>query len=746
MSLQMQNGLIQSMTVNGHTYEFRREAEFAGPVFHVVYAGKERIGSAMKAEADGWYSLHIWGVGLYQRVTETEDGIQVEVRMKNNSSQAFRPDRISLCLGIDTYMDHYPEWNEKVFPTLLRAEKTHLWGYLRSPSGRILGIACPEAITSWALEYNNFFADCGHRVETVRLDLLSMYKQPKRHCAESLILPGEEKRWSITLFDAQSVTAVLKRCASLCHAPMFQADKLILQNGEDAIIHIFSQERPEVPGCAVQPIGEDTWRCILPSKHEAGYRRITATASGRESELIAYWRDNWSFYLKAARKAALDFPQKATSNCESWYGLFSGLLAARYLPDDALDSRIVRQFEKLLPLLFDIETGTPTCIPNRIQNTAVAVSLCEDAYQATKQLKWVEIGARLANHLIDNCQNEQGAFVNRRIHYTCVAYIAKSILELWHVEKELPGDSWRQRAEKHFTAAKRAIDELVLNRDNIGTEGEMTFEDGMISCSITQIGMMALLLPENERAPYIEAAEALLAKHRCLERMGSVDARSRNTTIRFWEAQYDVLIPANMINSPHGWSGWKVYGTWYLYLLTGKPSYLTDTMETLGSCMQLIDSDGTLRWAFVPDPCIISGQWRPNANGQGYLERGVFGETYIDMISGWYRSDDTQPVFGYLGEYPGFETDRGGCCDNDVHECFKALAEVALPYAYLYEEHGTLHAINGTFTETEDEIMFTPAESVVEAIHVNLSEERNVSVQFASGSKREAIRFGWIRA
>ena len=39
--------------------------------------------------------------------------------------------------------------------------------------------------------------------------------------------------------------------------------------------------------------------------------------------------------------------------------------------------------------------------------------------------------------------------------------------------------------------------------------------------------------------------------------------------MRYWEAQYDVHMLPNMISSPHGWSAWRAYATYYAYLLTG---------------------------------------------------------------------------------------------------------------------------------------------------------------------------------
>lgn len=551
MSVQFENGILRSLTVNGHSYGFRAEPEHAGPVFHVVYGGHAHTAIRPWADGEGWHTLAFWGVSMSQRVEETQNGLRIRVRMTNGSSQTFRPDRVSLMLGVDTYMDEYPAWNSKVFPTMLRCEKTHLWGYFRSPDGQILGIACPDPVASWALEYNQSFSDNGHRIYTARLDLLSGERQPERHPRLESLGPGETREWTIELFDAPDLEAVIRGCASLCRAPMFYPKKLILEVGERAEIRIFSQEKPGISGEAeVREAGAGEWLAMLPGEDGVGQYALRAAANGRESELIYCRRQPWSFYMDAARRAALEMPQKTGSHAESWYGLFSAFQAAYYMPRPEIDVRMLRQFDGLLGLAFDPDRGVPTRFAGRIQNTAIAASLCEDAWRATGDVLWLERAARFADYLIDSCQGDDGAFYGWGNHYTCVIYIAKSILEVCLAERELAEPAWQARAEKHFAGAKRATDELVLHRDNIGTEGESTFEDGMISCSATQIAMMALLLSGQEREAYVEAAEYMLEKHRCLERLASVDARSRNTTLRFWEAQYDVLIPANMINSP----------------------------------------------------------------------------------------------------------------------------------------------------------------------------------------------------
>ena len=59
--------------------------------------------------------------------TQKSDFLEVNISIENKG-QDFSG-RIGFVTGIDSYMTHYPQWNDLFFPTLLRCEKTHLWGY-----------------------------------------------------------------------------------------------------------------------------------------------------------------------------------------------------------------------------------------------------------------------------------------------------------------------------------------------------------------------------------------------------------------------------------------------------------------------------------------------------------------------------------------------------------------------------------------------------------------------------------------
>ena len=353
----------------------------------------------------------------------------------------------------------------------------------------------------------------------------------------------------------------------------------------------------------------------------------------------------------------------------------------------------------------------------------------------------------------DHKQDLKGAYRSGgRVHYTSVVYIAKSILEVCQYEKMLADGNniWKQRYDRHFASAKRAVDELAASLDNIETEGEMTYEDGMIACSYTQISMMATLTDDKaERNRYINAAEYLRKGHRCLSQLIIPDSRMNGGSLRYWESQYDILSFPNMMSSPHGWSAWRIYGLYYLYLLNGNPDLIEQVYNALGSCVQLIDGkSGILRWAFCADPYLEGDQslanktrkfshdemrggglllkdpLQPNRENRGVRSDTPVGEQYIDMISGWYKATPSAWVTGY------WEPD-GGCCDNDVHEIFKCLEETVLTSAFVVElGDGTLRPYNCKIEFTDGFIEVTPDENVIDKVHFNLKRDVDVRIQF----------------
>ena len=165
----------------------------------------------------------------------------------NRGEVPFFPGRAGLRLGIDTFMESYPQWDQQFFPTLLRCEKTHFWGYLMSPPGRILALASPDPVASWSLSYNYSMYGSerhfGHRIYTPNLDLLNALPLPERHPQnQDGLAPGEERSWRILLFPVATLDELQPALAERCGLPMVAFDRYTLAPGEKARASVWGQE------------------------------------------------------------------------------------------------------------------------------------------------------------------------------------------------------------------------------------------------------------------------------------------------------------------------------------------------------------------------------------------------------------------------------------------------------------------------------------------------------------------------
>jgi len=660
------------------------------------------------------------GLAVRAEYEQLSDHIRLHLRIANETGAAIRG-KIGFHMGVDSYMEHCPQWHEPFFPTMLRCEKTHLWGYYMNTAGNALAIATSGPVASYDICYNRLEdGDYGHRVTGTDILLIHDGKLPERH-PEDLhnLMPGEIYENTVCLIPVREQGQIASCLYSIAGIPVVQADKYTLEMVETPDYTVTGNTR------TVQWIHPDGTRGTESEPlRQYGLHRLQIVAeNGKQCEATFYCRPDWDFYLRHAAAEALAKPQKASTHVESFYGLFSAFLAAKHNSDPLLLEQALRSAEEVLPLMFDFENHKPIVIPERIQNTALLISLLVDMYEATGEEKYLSGAAGFADWLIATKQGSDGVYrKDGRIHYTCVIYIAKAMLELALAEGI--------ENNRHYLSAKQAVDELAASLDDIDTEGEATLEDGMISCSALQIGMFALTLPETARAPYIQAAEKMMAIHACLEQQLIPDCRCNGASLRYWESQYDVMIMSNMLNSPHGWSAWTAYAHYYLYLLTKKKKYLVSLMNCMGSCAQLMTPEGELRWGYCAQPYVRARTLLPDsgkpvgAHGfRGRYEERVYGESYIPMISGWYRTGEQKLVGGYewcplfLEKETLYVDNQGGCCDNDVHEIFKCMEETVLNKAFAHRnEDGSFLTYGCTVVQDENGVRIVPYQETAQII------------------------------
>jgi hypothetical protein len=733
-------GTIQQFIVlnRGHkdTISFRLD-KFAGPAFDSIEMHQAKKGQPV-------FSAEVNNIVYKLEYKLTSEALMIVASLKNESETTFKPDVIRLRSGINNYQDFYPKWRKILFPTLLRSEKTHFWGYFMSPEGTILSVASPNPIPSWTIGYERFekfpHYEGSHRIQTSYLELLRAdilhNRQPVNR---KLLEPGEEIRDTFFLNPLQSLNDLGKTMSLQTQAPFLSFNKYTLFPGEKTLATINSTSA--LTKILIKPEGSAKAKAIdfrevspqvyqfewIAPENESRYVVQVTNVNKKQSEAILYVRANWSDYLVQARKSGLRYLPTTTPNTEAFYPLYSYFLARKHVPDSTEDALTEQVFKDVFAVLFDPKVREMSTGKTRIQNAANMAAILADRYEVTRDTNDLVNANGLIEFLMRN-QGKDGGYYSYRdpqkpMHYSCVNYVTKTFMEVLTQEYKLAQTSevWKKRYNAGYVSVQRALKDLIARKDNLGTEGQMTFDDTTISCSIGQLAMAALRTSDPElKKELLNTALEMYNQHRCLTQLKIPDARMNGATLRFWESQFTVNLMNNMMNSPCGWSAWKIYGTYYLYLLTGEKGFLYETMNALGTCSQLINlKNGTLYFAFIPDPYIKGEQFKPAYEGSKIptLQPVVVGEQYLPLISDWH----TPPFYAWRPGVFGI--------DNFVHEVIKAIEEVAIQQAYVVEnEDGSFESFNCKLEQKEGKLMVTPYEKLVKNVHVNLKKIHNIVV------------------
>ena len=674
------------------------------------------------------------------------DHLAVKVTVSNEGQTPFMPTYLRLVLGIDSEMHTYPQWDSKYFPTLLRCEKSFAWGYFMSPLCGIMAFGTEEPVASYDINY--IYEGIkewrwGHQIFTASLDLLHALPLPARHPQHLTSLePGESRCWTLHLGGVPGLSAVKPALAKWIKAPLIEADAFTVVPGQQLSLRI---ESPAGIARTILHTPDGTYHEVIlrPEEDErvslaldtlpGAYRLSVTDQTGKQAEATFYVRKPWSWYLKQARQTVSQYPPLFSSSCESFYGYYPAFLAALHYPDAKIDRPLEERLCNTISLVVDTLTGLPRkdALPWRIQNFSSVAGILTDLWRATRREAYLTWASRIGDYLCsDSVQWKDGSYRAGKIHYTAVIYPAKSMFELAEAEKEChritKKDIWKERSCRHEASAFRAVDDLQKRLDDIETEGDMTLEDGMVTCSALQLGLGGLSTPDAQlRKRYAEAARYMMDKHECLEQLLIPDARMRGATLRYWEILDIYFTPNQVMNSPHGWTGWKIYAMHYLYLLTGEERYLTGFMDALGAGAQLMGLDGTLRWGFIPDPYVDGLLCVPDTTAQGWKKQPcIVGEQYMKRISPWFRPDDETKMVSF-GK-------KGGAGDHTTFEIFKAMEECVLTSAYvIVKEDGYVRSWNCQATLRNGTLTVVPAEGVVEKVHINTA--CPLKVKIASG-------------
>lgn len=418
--------------------------------------------------------------GISFSVSESESDGVLKISVSVSSKEKIAVECFGLRLGIDCYMDTFPQWNDKFFPTALRCEKNGFWSCFMSPKGKIISVCSPSKIVSWKNEYKGLPNDVGHRIYTSSIDFINTAKQPARHPDNSMNEISEQPlNYDIYYSYVDDVDSLFKFVEKYANIHIPKISKFTLEKGEKLTIDSTEYENELSDG-------------------------LNIIKNENSAEVSVYVRNDWFYYLDCAQKSAQKCQQKPGTHCESWYGYFTMAEYAKVIQDSEYVKKLCKQFDKFFATVtrgFFRKRMKRKTLPHRLQNSSAMISLLSDFYQLTSDKKYLDYANDLAKWLMHLQSKKDGSYRSHGTHYTCVIYPAKSMLELSIAEKAA---GLEKRSKIHFESAQRAIDNLYAQMDNIETEGEMTFEDGMISCESLQLAYLAMLTKDERKKKTIQ--------------------------------------------------------------------------------------------------------------------------------------------------------------------------------------------------------------------------------------------------
>lgn len=306
------DGSLQSIVNNqtGSTFSFFKEG-FKGPFFYLKTNQKTvELAPNSKTGPDGVVKYD--GLRLHTSYGSYKNYPMIKASVRNAHNIPYQINTLGLRLGIDTYMEHYPDWEEKMFPTLLRCEKTHFWGYFMSPKGKIVVIASPDAIASWSHEYTQSWGEepdtyGGHRITSINLDLLNQLPLPARHPQNLWRLDGgEEKIFRIVFAEANNLSEVPGLVHEITQAPVISFERSFVQQGQAFTFSVMGKNNTKI----VAPNGTEEFlgggnQFKYTTGQEGTYTIVSKSANGKQSEAVFYVRKPYGWYMQAGMDLSL---------------------------------------------------------------------------------------------------------------------------------------------------------------------------------------------------------------------------------------------------------------------------------------------------------------------------------------------------------------------------------------------------------------------------------------------------------
>lgn len=537
-------------------------------------------------------------------------------------------------------------WKYQCMPKVIYTDDEYRYAYFvfATADGRFLGMTVNGEFAAWRLKYTY----AGHKM--TGFQILSEADDVK--CPKGTYLPDVD-HLSVTLLFADNLSACMEKIAG--HLGIELAVPAVsggLQGGKIPVCMVNSQSRSAEPA-VVAPDGSTEVFGSLTLGQPGIYQIKTTGESGREHITRIFCHESWkemfdkvnhfyrehfqdecgAFYRVISKDTlkpdnltfeGMEFgdPLSHWSCRTGEFGGFAGWAMMKNCLLFGKDSALMEGAERYL-LNWALNRGhedqpyygtvykkenefkgrkySPYHLYEEVNYMQHEIFLLEemaDYVRLTNDQSVLDDAIALAEHIISD-HLENGVIINEnvpgaKVDYSTVHPAIGGFVELGKILKE----RGNEKAEIMYNVAEQIADHVCRRALDFPTEGEPCTEDGSMACSaITMVRAYNEIAPKEE---YLSLAKELLGVHTVLE-MNGTDCRMKNSSIRFWETQYESNDWGASINAGHGWTIWSAEAKAHYARVMADFDMLKDSYEGFVTNMCKMEPTGGMSCSFTPD-------------------------------------------------------------------------------------------------------------------------------------------------
>lgn len=446
------------------TFRFRTD-KWCGPSWVIEESGRtSQILLQPNEKTLGLYEGKQGDVSYSLQYRVSAGRLEIEAALENHSATVFNPISASVRLGIDTEQLTYPQWRRTPYPTFLRCEPTHAWGYAMTPNGEILGIACPDVAASWQQLSSNPNLQ---RPVTFSLTAIGQGEYSKDQPSQLSLKSDERRVWRIRLFSIADLAQVPSRLSEQAGASFLNLALNTVEPGQLAIVPNFVRQG-ELRTVSITGPDQKSYEIYPQNRREM----LDEDDMKRAFGLTGVENPNSLRFIPENKPGIYRLRVEHTQVAKDAKG---EIIVGKDGRDEVEGVRVSETIVNVQQPWSTFKNPTASTPPSldvagaRLASPqAVAKAAAHHARQRNAGGDISEL--ELAGALIDLALAHRPSLTSSDPAWLDVMTVMQAEL------REVDRPAWRARYDRHYAATQRAINDLVARLDNLPAENAAGFD------------------------------------------------------------------------------------------------------------------------------------------------------------------------------------------------------------------------------------------------------------------------------